>query len=147
MNDDDEVTLAWPVRPTCHDHDPQAQTFEPARWQRGREGQRHCSFCHCLHPEDLHKALLAGATLSGSDWKFGWPHKFYVSGVPRVNRGLFDTDPPKDTFKWYNNHLHDLDPVAFSAITDVLMKHTNIRFMRDGDSLAYMAPHAGYQKA
>lgn len=40
-----------------------------------------------MHPEDLVKAIDAGAKLGGSDWKYGWPHKFYVSGIPDPGAG------------------------------------------------------------
>jgi hypothetical protein len=49
--------------------------------------------------------------------------------------------------KWYNAHLNDLDAVAFSVMSDLLMKHSNIRFDRDAQGLRYLAPYAGYQKA
>lgn len=40
-----------------------------------------------MHPQDLLTALKAGATLGGSDWKYGWPHKFYVSNIPNPHQG------------------------------------------------------------
>lgn len=144
---DDEVTLLWPVRPACHDQDPHAQTFEPTRWERRAEGYRHCNYCGSLHPEDLHKVLLAGARLGGSDWKVGWPNKFYVYDAPSANVGLFDREPPKVAMlKWYNTHLYDLDAVAFSVMSDLLMKHSNIRFERDAGGMRFFAPYVGYQK-
>lgn len=65
--------------------------FDSPRWEtREREpyidGFRHCSYCGSLHPEDLITALKAGATMHGSDWKYGWPHKFYVT-VPNTIAG------------------------------------------------------------
>lgn len=86
---DDEVTLVWPERPTCHDHDPFAQRFEPPVWRPANDQTafRTCSYCGCIHPEDLYSALLAGAKLGGSDWKYGWPHKFYVNAIPNANVG------------------------------------------------------------
>lgn len=55
---------------------------EPAR-----DRFRRCWFCGSVHPEDLLAALRAGATLDGADWKYGWPHKFYVRGIPNELRG------------------------------------------------------------
>lgn len=30
---------------------------------------------------------MVGNPLSGSDWKYGWPHKFYVHGIPNLRAG------------------------------------------------------------
>lgn len=86
---DDETPILWPERPTCHDHDPFAQQFEPSTWRPAYDsrGFRTCSHCGSMHPEDLYSAVLSGARLGGSDWKYGWPHKFYVSEIPNVNVG------------------------------------------------------------
>lgn len=32
-------------------------------------------------------AIAGGAKLGGSDWKYGWPHKFYVEGIPNPIAG------------------------------------------------------------
>jgi hypothetical protein len=43
---------------------------------------RSCWYCGSMHPEDLHRFLVDGtATMHGCDWKYGWPHKFYVDVV------------------------------------------------------------------
>lgn len=65
--------------------------FGQPTWEaREREpyvtGFRHCSYCGSLHPEDLITAIEAGAVLGGADWKYGWPHKFYVT-VPNKIAG------------------------------------------------------------
>lgn len=204
MNDDDNITLLWPDRPTCHDHDPLAQRFEPSRWRPAdeRQGYRTCSHCGSMHPEDLYSAVLAGAKLGGSDWKYGWPHKFYVTGIPNTNvgklsqessmslredeepsaedlarakswlqpggevrivehdatwgytkggnlrRSLAAFNPQRSTThgKWYNTHLQELNPVAFSAMVEMLAKQTHIRFEMVGHKLHFMAPRAGYQR-
>lgn len=94
MNDQ---TIAWPERPTCHDGDWQASRFGQSTWRKKGEKLRPdadlpepfstCSYCGSIHPEDLLAALQAGATLSGADWKYGWPHKFYVDNIPNPNAG------------------------------------------------------------
>src|SRR3990172_5550282 len=93
------VSLVWPEWPTCHADDQQASRWEgggppvfvgrppwtpkmigagPSRGYDGPYGQatRTCGYCGSVHPEDLLRELVAGATLGGSDWKYGWPHKF-----------------------------------------------------------------------
>lgn len=91
---------------TAHDDDYQASRFAPQTWREARPppelgsdsdkicsmGQlRGCSFCGSLAPDDLAAALAAGATLSPADRKYGWPHKFYVDGVPNPHAGLLET--------------------------------------------------------
>lgn len=62
---------------------------EPATRDDGYEGRpfRTCSYCGCIHPDDLIVALKAGAKLQGADLKYGWPHKFYVDSIPSTNKG------------------------------------------------------------
>lgn len=93
--------VIWPERPTCHDGDWYAQRFVPQTWRPPRDSAwarskypdpyqetfRTCSYCGSIHPEDLVKVLAEGATLGGSDWKYGWPHKFYVEGIPNPKLG------------------------------------------------------------
>ena len=93
--------MQYPERPTCHDTDWQAQRWnehliwregatargDPGEDPYGAEPFRSCGYCGSIHPEDLTRALEAGATLGGSDWKYGWPHKFYVEGIPNPKAG------------------------------------------------------------
>lgn len=48
---------------------------------------RSCSYCGSIHPEDLITLLAGGATMHGADWKYGWPHKFYVTNIPNPHAG------------------------------------------------------------
>jgi hypothetical protein len=59
---------------------------------------RTCSYCGSIHPKDLYRhlsgwpvgiqeSLHASGPLGGSDWKYGWPHKFYVEGLPNLRAG------------------------------------------------------------
>jgi hypothetical protein len=57
------------------------------KWEARDRGFRTCNYCGSIHPEDLLRVLQAGATLETADWKYGWPHKFYVSNVPNANHG------------------------------------------------------------
>lgn len=89
---------AWPDRPTCHDRDPNAARFEAIQWRppRGRSGLedpydrpfRTCSYCGCVHPCDLMDlAAEHELQLEMADWKYGWPHKFYIEGIPNPAEG------------------------------------------------------------
>jgi len=52
---------------------------------------RGCGYCGSMHPADLAAALLAGARLDPADRKYGWPHKFYVEGVPNPHAGMLES--------------------------------------------------------
>jgi hypothetical protein len=64
-------------------------TWREPQLQRKPYGEpfRSCSYCGSIHPEDLIALLKAGATMHGADWKYGWPHKFYVEGIPNPHAG------------------------------------------------------------
>jgi hypothetical protein len=93
----DHPVIEWPERPTCHDDDWSAQRFAPQTWRPAGvrlhpendhvPAFRTCSYCGSIHPEDLLNALRAGAKAGGSDWKYGWPHKFYIEGIPNSQAG------------------------------------------------------------
>jgi hypothetical protein len=75
------TVMRFPEKPTVHGTQSPVSGY-PAIWRppfadRG-ETFRTCFYCGSIHPEDLLKALDAGGKLGGSDWKYGWPHKFYV---------------------------------------------------------------------
>lgn len=115
----------WPARPTCHDGDPMALGTQ-AVWRKPNDrGVRTCSFCGCIHPADLIRVLDEGATLECADWKYGWPHKFYVSGGS-VGHG-----------KWYNNHLLELTPEAFAILAPRLVPGPGVVFERDEKGVKY----------
>lgn len=56
-------------------------------WDKPRKPAhfRTCSYCGCIHPEDL--VAEPNWTAEWADRKYGWPHKFYVS-IPDRNGEL-----------------------------------------------------------
>lgn len=156
----------WPTKITCHTADMWAQRFQPDGIYdyRERDGLRTCGYCGSLHPEDLLNALQQPTTrLGGSDWKYGWPHKFYVDIVnPKADEVVEVgsrtenrvTTPimgrkPRLHFKWYNVHLLDqgYSVEKMDELLAALTKHSGIEFFRDeAGKLAYRAPHHGYQR-
>jgi hypothetical protein len=177
--------VAWPTRPTCHD----------GRWEAERVGQqtyrepnkpdpdgkygwssvRTCSYCGSIAPEDLHSLLTADGPkprMGGSDWKYGWPHKFYVREIPLpadyiglrfpTGRRRYTNDageqvdeithwtelgPTSGSGKFYSEHLTDLDTDAFTALAPLVELHTGIHFERGNEgALMYSAPGRGYQR-
>lgn len=167
--------MIWPEKPTCHDDSDQAQRFpDHLVWRRTLDMEhlqkrypgldtRMCGYCGSMHPEDLIRALDAGAQLGGSDWKYGWPHKFYLHAIPwdGMERqaeigGLYagGTFTPHYgpagayTGKWYNTHLNDagFDDEALALLLARLSAASEIEWFKDATGIGYRAPHAGYQR-
>jgi hypothetical protein len=130
---------------------------------------RRCSYCGSIHPEDLLAVVEAGARLGGSDWKYGWPHKFYVENIPNPNsarrveiggRSYFDETKGERVFephygeegnyhaKWYNEHLLDVgyDDEAWQRLVAALEHYAGITFRLVDGKLQYAAPMRGYQR-
>jgi hypothetical protein len=126
--------MQWPSVPTCHGEQSSVFKFGVAEWAPADGGRnyRHCSYCGCVHPEDLLRLVAEGAKLGGSDWKYGWPHKFYVNNPHG---------------KWYNEHLQDegYDKEALDQLLALLKDQTQIEFTVEGSRLGYRAPYDGYQ--
>jgi hypothetical protein len=130
--------VSWSTQPSCHD-----DAFPPnlLRSWAERDGLRWCSYCGSLHPEDLCNGLEQGRfKLGGADWKYGWPHKFYVSPVG---------NPGGYVGKFYNEHLTDqgFSGDELRRTLDLLLEHSGIEFQRSqGGELHYIAPYRGYQR-
>lgn len=163
--------MAFPERPTIHG---ETSLGGPVVWrdpERAREpyGEdfRRCSYCGSIHPEDLLRHLRAGASPHGADWKYGWPHKFYVEGVPNLLAGktvrcgtafkradgkdfeepIMGAAPATVHVKWYNEHLLDegYDEATRAELIEALAA-SGIRFEIVDGRLRYSAPHRGYQR-
>src|ERR1017187_5102013 len=77
----------------CHHDSPMLTGAIQIHWRQEERGEidewgytrdrcwRTCSYCGSMHPADLLKFLIEGAKLESADWKYGWPHKFYVHGM------------------------------------------------------------------
>jgi hypothetical protein len=176
--------ITWPTRPTCHDGNYQAARFGESTYRDpnkpdpdgkyGWSSVRTCSYCGSIAPEDLHRLLTADGPprMGGSDWKYGWPHKFYVHEIPlpadyvglsfatgrhsytnedgqRVEEITHRTElgANSGSGKFYSEHLNDLEAAAFSALAPLVELHTGIHFERDEQGrLLYSAPMRGYQQ-
>lgn len=134
--------MIWPPAPTCHANEREASGAEWKTWDttHARSGLRTCWYCGCIHPADLILLLDTGARMHGADWKYGWPHKFYVVDLPKRQGGQE---------RWYNQHLLD-DGYSTEARDQLLVyleRHAGIAFCIDADGrLAYQAPSYGYQR-
>jgi hypothetical protein len=67
-------------------HAPRAPVLAPT-YDTGWSTTR-CSFCGSMPPSELAAAIKAGARVSWADFKYGWPHKVYVDGVPNPFAGM-----------------------------------------------------------
>lgn len=173
--------MQWPTKHNCHVREFTFQRFHPgateAEWrpprvealveEPPREGKnfstfsthdqpfRTCSYCGSIHLEDLYNLMLKHPIkLDVADWKYGWPHKAYVEGIPSSLRGqkvcrssrstwedgqqkyepVFSIEPENATAwaKAYFVHLTDegFDDEAFNAITEEIRKRTGILFSK-----------------
>jgi hypothetical protein len=70
-------------------YDDKELAFEKRAYDGGpyRHDFEQCNYCGSMHPHALLEALRAGAVLDMADWKYGWPHKFYVEGIPNPVAG------------------------------------------------------------
>lgn len=106
------------------------------------DGLRHCNYCGSIHPEDLYNLLVEGkVVLGGSDWKYGYPHKFYIY--------TRDKDLKLSGGKFYSNHLIPelLDDQTFNKIISTINTASGITFERKDEGLFYSASYRGYQKS
>lgn len=158
--------MSYPDKPLCHgDMENSPFRIRLIEWEvreaDGRSGTdlRHCSYCGSLHPEDLVKVLnTPGVSVTVADWKYGWPHKLYISGIPNpkagemiefVSRIYHDGEKsveekkqepaPKTTWaKFYNEHMLDLvGTPKFELVADEIFKRTRIHFKMQEGKLFY----------
>jgi hypothetical protein len=83
-------------RTIAHDGDWHADKYpESLVWRKPNrrrrpyaEPFRTCGYCGSIHPDDLISlAIDHPIRLEMADWKYGWPHKFYVKGIPNPIAG------------------------------------------------------------
>lgn len=111
---------------------------DSARWEWNAGDPFYtCSYCGSIHPTALATLLKTqGAHFSGSDWKYGYPHKFYLD----VDADLLYEGSPEAHMKFYTRHLADLPDGEMKAIADLIELFFSIRFNRADDGrLAWKA--------
>ena len=133
-----------------------------------REGFKCCGYCGSMDPVELAELIEAGkATMSGSDWKYGWPHKFYVDVVNphpdkqvlkchgnRWNTELqkyeefeeWGPEGPKLHMKFYSEHLGLLDDETFAKVAPIISNACGITWEKKEGKLYYRAPYHNFQK-
>jgi hypothetical protein len=107
----------------AHELDPFASRFGEPKWRD--DGT--CSYCGSMTPAEALRLMgTDGTKYSGSDWKYGWPHKFYISN-----------DAAPAARKFYTTHLSDCtdeELVKFSRMSD---QYFGITWGRDQRGVFY----------
>lgn len=145
------------------------EAFQRDGGYQDREGFKACGYCGSMCPEELANLIEEGkAIMGGSDWKYGYPHKFYVDiknphpdkQVIKSTKSWWDeeTQQRKEEvtygaqgewlhFKFYTNHLQLIDEETFKKVAPIINKACGIIFDRDEKGLKYSAPYRGFQKS
>jgi hypothetical protein len=113
-----------------------------------RDPYAHCSYCGSITVADMLTLMqTTGTKWSASDWKYGWPHKFYldapcepfqrvvsmqtelVSGE-RVERPVYSTASVHH-LKFYSVHLIDATDDQLSTWNEAVAPTVGVYFYRD----------------
>ena len=119
-----------------HDDDPFAYRFDPPRYGYGpHHPYMRCSYCGSITVTDMLRLLQKpGVRYSGSDWKYGWPHKFYL------------TTPNGEHLKFYSVHIRDATDAQHFEWLEVAKPLLGVAFYVDPEKrIAYTAVSRGYQ--
>lgn len=128
-----------------------------------REGFKCCDYCGSMDPVELADLIKNGkAKMSGSDWKYGWPHKFYVDVVnPHPDKIVEKSSTwqggvcikqemgpqgPILHMKFYSEHLDLLDDETFAKVAPIISEACGITWEKKDGKLYYRAPYHNYQK-
>lgn len=102
-------------------------------WAAREDGEEYCSFCGSMTVERAIELLRTeGTHYSGSDWKYGWPHKFYIH--PIGGHG-----------KFYTAHLKDCSKELLEEFSELSGDLLGIYFDIDDKGLLYRALSTGFQ--
>ncbi len=96
------------------------------------DGREHCNYCGSLSIVEAIKLLKTpGTKFSGSDWKYGWPHKFYIEAQPMHGAG-----------KFYAIHLKDATDAELAEFDALSRSCFGVQWARDENGLKYGAPRS-----
>lgn len=114
-----------------------------------------CRYCGSIRVDDAIRYLKQpGTRFSGADWKYGWPHKFYLEPVnPDADKEVQvgskyanEIDTPimgKRShlhFKFYNSHLKEATEEELTEFSELSRKAFGITWGRDDQGIFYRAP-------
>jgi hypothetical protein len=159
--------MQWPSKPSCHGERSSVFVAHDMSWwppQPKREPSgvpfRTCSFCGSICPEDFIE--LCGKYEIGmdlADMKYGYPHKYYVEGIPnplagqivkigsetefegdqRIVKPIMGPAPEFAFAKFYTEHFLDVgyDEEALQVLIDTVARLGGISFSVDDGKLRY----------
>lgn len=143
----------------AHATDSWAVRFGPPTFKEREDGILHCSYCGSLTIEDTLRFLQTpGTQYSGSDWKYGWPHKFYITypSKPYIHKvsstyvNGVETDVRFKEMntrhgKFYSTHLADATQDQIRQWNKVALPLLGVAFdLHDDAGVCYYAPR-GFQ--
>lgn len=147
---------------TAHEGDWGHERFAPHSWRKRKydggtydQPFRVCSYCGSINPDDLLDLSKTNDLLfEVADWKYGWPHKIYVEGIPnkvagktvnigsRTEKGktvkLKGKAPTSAHCKFYTKHIVDIRNV--DGLTTLIFMKTGIHFEVKEGKLRWRIP-------
>ncbi len=119
-----------------------------------------CSFCGSITPEDMIALMQTdGTTYSGSDWKYGFPHKFYVEaaiepidhyccGATYKGHNVSDHQyhtKTREHLKFYTVHMADATDKQIAEWDAKIAPLLGVRYLRGEDGIVRWHAEPGYQ--
>jgi DNA repair exonuclease SbcCD ATPase subunit len=90
-----------------------------AHWREDRS----CSYCGSLKVSDaISRLKTEGTRFSGADWKYGWPHKFYIGDK-----------------KFYNVHLADASDQEFQEFAELSKRYFQVVWEKSAEGISFKA--------
>lgn len=160
------ATIEHPNR-LAHANDANAQPFAPHDFRvhlghhdDQRDPYPHCSYCGSITVADaLRFFRTQGTKWSASDWKYGWPHKFYLdvpcepfrAVISKTVRGGEVVDVQYGTrsshnLKFYTLHLKDATPQQLTEWNEHVAPVVGVQFEVVDGQLRYTAWQGAWGK-
>lgn len=129
----------------AHRYPPHWQHFKASDYETQKHPYVTCSYCGSVSCSDLLIMLQAGARLKMTDWKYGYPHKFYVNGIANelagqtiqigsrsangVSTPLMGAASTHCFLKFYISHLaNDCPEAIFAELTRLIAEQIRVTF-------------------
>ena len=167
----------------AHDGETWAERFRPHMWREARfrvpaagtwideepperivtRPYVECSYCGSITVARFLAALqVAGTRYSGSDWKYGWPHKFYVevpcepyrayvtgnyytNGDGKRVANIVHDERRMEHNKFYCTHLLDATDAEFALWLKIATPLLGVHFWRDSTGRVQWSAPRGFQ--
>ncbi len=96
-----------------------------------RDGREHCNYCGSITLEAAIGLLSTpGTHYSGSDWKYGYPHKFYIGAQ-----------------KFYTRHTDGASDEQIARWNAAAEATVGVTFEKTENGIRWKSPCQGYQAA